>query len=145
MPRPSLARAGVASLALALVLASGAGAGSTPTERALLRELNDARLAHGLTALRAERAMDAGARRYARTLVRTDRFAHARLRPGLREVLAWGSRGVGPAALVRMWLASPPHRAAILWRGARKIGVGAARGEFQGHAGATVAVARLGP
>jgi uncharacterized protein YkwD len=35
-----------------------------------------------------------------------------------------------------MWLASPPHRANLLRPGFRTVGVGVARGTFQGYAGA---------
>ena len=45
------------------------------------------------------------------------------------------------AAIVRMWLASPSHRANLLRRGFRRIGLAAAIGAFNGHDGAVVVTA----
>ena len=60
----------------------------------------------------------------------------------LGETIAWGVGSNGrPGAIVRMWLASPPHRATMLRRGFRYVGVGVATGSFSGFGGASVATA----
>jgi uncharacterized protein YkwD len=43
-----------------------------------------------------------------------------------------------------MWLASPGHRANLLKPSYRRIGVGVARGTFQGYAGASIVTADFG-
>jgi uncharacterized protein YkwD len=60
----------------------------------------------------------------------------------LGETIAWGAGADASAArLVAMWLASPPHRATILRRGFRQVGVGIAIGTMDGVSGTTVATA----
>jgi uncharacterized protein YkwD len=56
----------------------------------------------------------------------------------LGEDMAWGTGERGsPAAIVRSWMESPPHRAVILGRPFREAGVGIARGvPAEGVAGA---------
>ena len=47
----------------------------------------------------------------------------------LGENIAWGGAALAePAAIVRMWMHSPPHRANILSRRFREIGIGVAVG-----------------
>jgi uncharacterized protein YkwD len=48
--------------------------------------------------------------------------------PYIGENLASGSRPLSAAAIVRMWIESPPHRQNLLDRGFRRIGVGLAGG-----------------
>ena len=63
----------------------------------------------------------------------------------LGETIAWGVGADGSArAIVRMWLASPPHRSTLLRRGFRYVGVGVATGSFSGFDGASVATADFG-
>jgi len=60
----------------------------------------------------------------------------------LGETLAWGVGVDGSAeSIVRMWLASPSHRATLLRRNFRRVGVGVAIGSFAGFGGARVATA----
>jgi uncharacterized protein YkwD len=57
--------------------------------------------------------------------------------PRVGEDLAWGTGRLSRArAIVRMWLASPSHRANLLHPGYRMVGVGALRGTFDGCSGA---------
>jgi uncharacterized protein YkwD len=57
------------------------------------------------------------------------------------EVLAWGDGELGaPAAAMRLWLDSPPHRRALNGRTYRELGVGVAEGTPKGGEGATYAV-----
>ena len=59
--------------------------------------------------------------------------------PWLGEDLGWYSDPASaPQAIVRLWLASPEHRANLLRTGYRTVGVGTRMGTFEGHAGATV-------
>jgi uncharacterized protein YkwD len=48
--------------------------------------------------------------------------------PYIGENLASGTKPLPPAAIVRMWIASPPHRQNLLDRGFRLVGVGLAGG-----------------
>ena len=92
--------------------------------------------------------VEAMARRLPNTMLRTGTFDHgdwySRLRRhGVRgrtlgETIAWGVGADGTArAIVRMWLASPPHRSTLLRRGFRYVGVGVATGTFSGFGGAS--------
>jgi uncharacterized protein YkwD len=140
------------------------GAGSVPTARnaprvrnATLCLLNAQRARHHLPALRADRALGAAATRFARQMVRQGFFDHTSpggstmVRRIQRTAYARGARswalaeniacGAGstatPAEIVRLWMASAPHRANILNGGLRDIGLGVATGTPDGSAGAT--------
>jgi uncharacterized protein YkwD len=120
---------------------------------ALLCRVNRERRAAGLAPLRRDRRIARAAGRHARDMVRRGYFAHrrgggpdlgARLsRAGWRgtawgEAIAYGCGGRGsPRAIVRAWLASPPHRAVLLGAGYRRAGVGLARPARCGARGAT--------
>ena len=104
--------------------------------------VNRARGAAGLRAFRGSRALGRAARRHARDMVRRRYFAHQRAggpslirrarRAGGRgrsvgEAIAYGcARSGTPAAIVGMWLNSPPHRAILLSPDLRKVGIGVA-------------------
>ena len=53
------------------------------------------------------------------------------------ETLAWMPAGVAasPGAVVRAWMNSPPHRAVLLSRQFRRIGVGVMGGSMGGQRG----------
>jgi streptogrisin C len=121
-------------------------------EQNLLQAVNHARAVHGAPPLRMGVRLQAAARAHSRAMARTGAFTHGnwyrRLRrhgvraSALGETIAWGVGTDGTAvSLVRMWLASPPHRATLLRRGFRRIGVGVAIGTMDGFPGATVATA----
>jgi uncharacterized protein YkwD len=60
---------------------------------------------------------------------------------GAVERPAWGDGELRtPAAAMRMWLESPPHRRAIYRRAYREMGVGVAEGTPANGEGATYAV-----
>jgi len=119
--------------------------------------LNRVRARHGLHPLRLNRKLSRAARRHSRDMVRRRYFAHdsldgrspfARMRATryvprsaswmLGENIGWGSGSLGePAALVRAWMHSPGHRANILSRSFRDIGIGIALGAPVGGGGAT--------
>jgi uncharacterized protein YkwD len=110
--------------------------------------LNRVRARHGLPPLRLNAKLSRAARRHSHDMVRHRYFAHNsrngrspfdRMRAThyvprsaswwLGENIAWGSGPLGePAAIVRAWMHSPPHRANILSRRFRDIGVGIAVG-----------------
>jgi uncharacterized protein YkwD len=120
---------------------------------AMLRELNRTRARFGLPAVRADRRMNGGASAHSRDMARRGYFAHGPWNGRVRqaaggtvnvgEVIGWLSRGNprGEAAsLVRTWLDSPPHRAVMLGRGFRRVGIGRADGTVAGFTAALYTV-----
>jgi len=112
-------------------------------ERATACVIDAERRRRGRSALRTTARLQRAARAHARDMVARDYFAHLapdgtrvsdRIRRtgylrGVRawhvgEVLAWGVGPRGSArATVRAWLRSPPHRAVVLDRSFRDVGV----------------------
>jgi uncharacterized protein YkwD len=121
-------------------------------EQSLVQAINQARARNGVPPLRVGVCLQRAARSHSRAMARTGSFTHGnwyrRLRRhGVRgravgETIAWGVGADGTAAaIVGMWLASPPHRATMLDRGFRRLGVGVAIGTMSGFPGANVATA----
>jgi uncharacterized protein YkwD len=123
--------------------------------------VNQERTSRGLKPLKANRRLSKAAARHARDMVARNYFSHDslgggdfvdRIRsagyvqprglPSLGEDLAWGSGALGtPDAIVQGWMASPGHRANILFRNFREAGVGVAYGDpGAGQDGATYAL-----
>lgn len=105
--------------------------------------MNEVRAAHGVGPLRADGRLERAARSHSSKMLHVGVFFHgafnARIRsvgvhaPRVGENLAWGVGRVARArAIVRMWLASPPHRRNLLDGGYRLVGIGALRGNFSG-------------
>jgi uncharacterized protein YkwD len=110
--------------------------------------VNAQRAQHGLAALRPSGRLTAAAERHSADMVRRGYFEH--VTPGgqtvadrirhtgyfsgaddwaVGEDIGWGTGELGsPAAIVQAWMNSPPHRAVILSRRFREVGVGIARG-----------------
>lgn len=141
------------SLLTLFVLAAPAGtAAPTAEERALLNEMNRVRAAHGAPPLRVDLRLERAARAHSRDMLRRGYFAHGNFArrisavrapgPAVGENLAWGvgSRST-PQAIVAAWLSSPQHRANLLRRGFRRVGLGRLVGTFAGHGGAAVVTA----
>jgi len=119
--------------------------------------LNRVRARHGLRPFRLNAKLSHAARRHSRDMVRHRYFAHDsrdgrspfdRMRAThyvprnaawwLGENIGWGSGTLSePAAMVRAWMHSPAHRANILSRRFRDIGIGIAPGAPVGGRGAT--------
>ena len=141
----------VLMLGLALAVSARAGANAiTPPERlasvgvttprpgelAIVRVMNTVRATNGVPPLRIGPALSRAARAHSVDMVRRGYFDHGpfvqRLRrfgvraPYVGENLASGTRPLSAAAIVQMWIASPPHRQNLLDRGFRRIGVGVA-------------------
>ena len=112
--------------------------------------MNVERSSRGLRRLRVSRQLRKAATAYSRKMVRKRFFDHvgpggstmvSRIRKGtsylsrrvtrwsLGENIGWGQRGLStPQAMVRLWMDSPGHRANILSRRFRHVGIGVATG-----------------
>jgi uncharacterized protein YkwD len=110
--------------------------------------VNSERRQRGLHALELNRRLSRAAARHARDMVRRDYFSHDSLSGAsfvdrirhtgylrgprawiVGENLAWGSGDrSSPAAIVDAWMHSPGHRANILQRRFREVGIGLAPG-----------------
>jgi uncharacterized protein YkwD len=167
----SLAVTLLAGLALLVPSASAAGcrgAGKAPgqlsapkIQRATLCLINAQRHRHGLGSLHSNPKLRRAASHHSKDMVRRDYFSH--FSPGggsiqsriggsgyLRgarsflfgEVIGGGtSQGGSPKGVVRAWMHSGPHRAAILNGAFRDLGIGVARGfPGTGSHGATFTV-----
>jgi uncharacterized protein YkwD len=141
----------VVFLTFALVPAAHA-ASLSQKERSLLAAVNGVRAAHNLRPLKVDAKLQTTARAYSAALIQQDVFTHGNFfervassgarGPAFGENLAWGTGpGATASTIVRMWMASPGHRANLLRPGWSRIGIGALRGNFLGYDGATVVTA----
>jgi uncharacterized protein YkwD len=157
-----LAHSFLAVLAAALAVGGGpatpqaaAGAGLSHSERATIRLVNDVRSQYGLARLRASHALSRAADSHTSDMLRRDFFDHTSsdgtpfdrrvhryvsARSVGETLAAFGQRHGGAATVVRMWMASPPHRAVILSSGYRRIGI-ARRWGMLGSSGLSVVTA----
>jgi uncharacterized protein YkwD len=142
-----------------------AKAGSLQT--ALVGQVNAFRAAHGLSRLRVSAPLAAAAAAHSTQMARLGYFSHnsANGAPFSRRIvvyysprgyrswtagenLLWGSPDVGAARALKMWLASPPHRANLLnprWREVGLSAVHSARAPgVYGNAPATIITADFG-
>jgi uncharacterized protein YkwD len=120
--------------------------------------INRARSRHNLPPLKLNRKLSRAARQHSRDMVRRQYFAHnsldgrspfTRMRATryvprnaswtLGENIGWGQGPLGePIALMRAWMHSPGHRANILSRRFRDVGIGIVVGApVHGRTGAT--------
>jgi uncharacterized protein YkwD len=117
---------------------SSNGAALSPGELAIVRVMNSVRASNGVPPLRVGRALTRAARSHSADMARRGYFDHGafvrRLRSfGVRaqylgENLAAGSHPLTAVEVIRMWVASPPHRQNLLDRSFRRVGVGEAGG-----------------
>jgi uncharacterized protein YkwD len=125
--------------------AQAKNAGLDHVERKVVRLVNRIRTHHGLLKLRASRTLAHAASDHTGDMLRADYLSHdsrdgtpmatrVRRYTGARwvgENIAVTSRRRGVARrVVRMWMASPSHRAVLLSPKSRRIGVGRARGRL---------------
>lgn len=134
-------------------------------EATVLRLINRQRTSRGLHAVRIQTKLDAAAFAHSRQMVSRDYFSHyspggatfaQRLcaggytRTGCRtwavgEVIGWGAGVAGTAqAIVKAWMRSSSHRAVILDRRWRDVGVGCAWGTFCGIPGTLMCTVDFG-
>ena len=119
-------------------------------EKTMLSLHNRKRANQGLPRLCVHPKLQRVARAHSVDMIRRDYFSHytkgrnegpcERLRRyGYRwrlcgENIAWGSGSKGsPKSRFRAWMHSPGHRANILKRGFREVGIGAAKGTYNGY------------
>ena len=140
---PALAAALCATAALALAPgANGATQAELGAQRDLLAAVNQARTARHLAPLRLSKVLSRPARRHSAYLARTGRLDHSGAdgRPFYVRLYAAGfsrRKAVGEnlgmaggcstdlsAKMVQMWLNSPGHRANLLSRAYRVVGIG---------------------
>ena len=114
---------------------------ATAEERDLLAEINRVRMQHRLRPFQADSRLLQAARSHSGDMARKNYFDHRHFswqlrRYGVRgqifgENIAWHSGAqTSPVRVVRMWMASPPHRANLLSTRFRRVGVATASGRF---------------
>ena len=95
--------------------------------------VNKKRAARGLPKLRLERCTDGTAERWAKYLADSGEFYHQSMMTIINKCDAYyagetpGRGSIWPRRLVTMWMNSPPHRAVLLSRYAKRIGIGAVK------------------
>jgi uncharacterized protein YkwD len=147
--------------------AKGAAASVSALEAQVLADVNATRRQRGLRALRVSVALSRAADSHSRDMARRGYFSHnspsgaafwrrvQRFYPsaGFRswtvgENLVWASPDLTAASALSMWMGSPPHRANLLSRQWREVGLSAvhapsAPGVFGGHP-VTIVTANFG-
>jgi uncharacterized protein YkwD len=150
--KPSLCL--IAAACFLALAGSASAARKASTTAGILQAVNAVRVSHGLAPLRVDPALGRAAESHTLDMLRGNYFAHGdfqgrmlafHLTGLLGENLAWGSGPYARArAIVQMWLESAEHRANLLRASFHRIGLGVARGTFQGAAGATIVTADFG-
>jgi uncharacterized protein YkwD len=125
-------------------------------EATMLQLVNHVRVSRGLHAVRIAGPLDQAAGAHSQDMIAHDYFAHSSLSGAtvatrarsagyavsgcsqwsVGEVIAWGmsTRGT-PQAVFKAWMHSSCHRQIILSKRWRDVGIGCARGSFQGWSG----------
>jgi len=115
-----------------------------PLNRRVLGAVNRLRAAHGLAALRDSAGLDRSARQHSLEMGRLGYFGHSsadgtvfwrRIRSyyparghsywSVGENLAWASPSLSAGSAMKLWIRSAPHRANLLARQWRQIGISA--------------------
>ena len=124
--------------------ATSASVRASALESAILSQINRVRLGHGLRALRVSVKLTAAANQHSASMAQKGYFSHDSANGtvfwrriasyygyhGYRqwavgENLLWSSPDVSSAGAVHMWMTSPEHRANLLDRSWREIGLSA--------------------
>jgi uncharacterized protein YkwD len=124
----------------------------TARENAFLSSINRVRAEHGLAQVTVDVRLVNAARGHSTDMVRTKTFAHGTF--GQRaeaegvtsgivgETLGWAAHiDTATERIIQMWLASPEHRAILLGRSYRTVGIGISIGAFKGWRRALVVTA----
>jgi len=139
-----------AAVVVVLILCGKAQSASlTQREASLLSVMNEVRGSYGLRPLKIDSRLERVSRSHSRRMLQVQSMFHGnfvrRIRgagvraPRIGENLAWATGPLaGARTIVNMWLASPEHRANLLHRGFRTVGVGVRSGTFEGYAGAAL-------
>ena len=165
--------AAFAALAAVLVVPQSVSAGRSGVTRvsrldaALVVQVNAFRVAHGLVPLRVSPSLRAAAIVHSTQMARLGYFSHDSANGGsfssrigtyypargyrswtVGENLLWASPDVGASRALKLWLASPPHRANLLdprWReiGLSAVHAGRAPGVY-GNSPTTIVTADFG-
>jgi uncharacterized protein YkwD len=136
--------AAVALLAFPFAPAALAGVRDTSIESSVLAQINQVRADHGLQPLKLSAKLSAAAQQHTDEMGADGYFAHesvdhssfwkrvVRWYPSsgwaswsVGENLLWSSPDVSPSDAVAMWMSSPEHRANLLSRTWREIGLSA--------------------
>lgn len=160
-PRPVLSAAvGLLALACLAVPAAFAGANgeASALDTGVLNGLNAIRVAHGLVPLRLDAGLSAAAEAHSLDMLRKGYFSDSSANGGpfwqriahyypsggfshwsVGENTLWSAGGIDAHAELAAWMASPPHRANILFPGWRQVGIASASssdapGAFGGQA-----------
>jgi uncharacterized protein YkwD len=135
-------------IAAATVLPTASAAASVQDDA--IHKLNQIRQAKGLSMLRASESLFRSSTRYAQHMIDRDYFGHAsRIAassafPRVGETLELHSGwNADPARTIDEWMNSPGHRAVLLSRSYRWVGMGVVRGRI-GSRSVTVWVAHVG-
>ena len=169
---PALAAVTLASAAAAPAGAhsnshAGAASAMRVLESRVLVDMNRVRTAHGLAPLRASVRLSAAASQHSREMAHRGYFSHDSANGGafwrrierfypsagyrswsVGENLLWSSPDVDAAGAIKMWMASPEHRANLLNGSWREVGLSAvhapsAPGTYHGL-GVTIVTADFG-
>jgi uncharacterized protein YkwD len=145
-----------ASTALALAPASAHAVGMTKPEKQMLALINHVRVQHHLAKLKMVKSLERASRAHSHEMVSRGYFSHssyngesfgARLirfgyttsgctRWTVGEDIACGyGPGATVKAIFRAWMHSPAHRAVILTKRFRNVGIGRAKGTVRGISG----------
>jgi uncharacterized protein YkwD len=161
-PRRPVLSAALGVVALACLAAPAAFAGANVSASALdagvLNDLNAIRIAHGLVPLRLDAELSAAAEAHSLDMLRKGYFSDSSANGGsfwqriahyypsggsshwtVGENTLWSAGSIDAHAELAAWMASPPHRANILFPGWRQIGIATASasdaaGAFGGQA-----------
>ena len=122
----------VLSFAAAAPAAQAGGPRIDRGERTVIRAINRARSSYGLHRLLAGRRLARAADAHTRNMLRSNFFSHGAFSRRVHRYVHFRSIGETIAmtshcsarTVVRMWLNSPGHRAVLLSRRFRRVGVG---------------------
>ncbi len=156
----SVAKPSTAEAALVSVKTCGGGSiDLTSTEKRTLDLHNQTRASNGLPAFCVQPKLTTAARAHSQEMLEKDYFSHnsyngetfgARLKRfgytssgysyyTVGENISWGSGSYGsPDSIFKGWMNSTGHKANILNKNFRQIGIGASTGTYKSSAGATM-------